>query len=416
MRILGIAGSVRRGSHNRRLLRAAGDMLPPGVEFVEWEGLAGLPIFDEDLEDSPPPAVQEFLDRGRGGRRPPDRHPRVQRVGPRRAQERARLGLAPVPRQRAAREAGRGDRGEHRPVRRRLGAGGGPQGAQGVGRARARLRAAGRDGGLGLRARRHARRPRARRPPRTTCSATCCARWGRRSSNRCDGKRHDGRRARAPAVRRRPDAARAGGRRPQPPAHPGGGGGAGGRARHRARLDGRRRPRGVRRHRDAVPPLRRPRRARAGAAGRAHARVPGRADLRAAAAGARASRPPSACARSARATSTSSSATSSCSSSPSRPGASSTAVRTRSTARTSRCCCARRRRTSTPSSPRRRCSRRCARRSTSTGGAASTGRWSACAPAGATWSTRSAADRAQAGDDARHAAGARQAVRGGRRG
>jgi chromate reductase, NAD(P)H dehydrogenase (quinone) len=62
MRILGIAGSVRRGSHNRRLLRAAGDMLPSGVDFVEWEGLAGLPIFDEDLEDSPPPAVQDFLD------------------------------------------------------------------------------------------------------------------------------------------------------------------------------------------------------------------------------------------------------------------------------------------------------------------------------------------------------------------
>ena len=61
MRILGIAGSVRRGSHNRRLLRAAGEMLPPGVEFVEWEGLASLPIFDEDLEDSPPPAVEEFL-------------------------------------------------------------------------------------------------------------------------------------------------------------------------------------------------------------------------------------------------------------------------------------------------------------------------------------------------------------------
>ena len=61
MRILGIAGSVRRGSHNRRLLRAAGEMLPPGVEFVEWEGLAGLPIFDEDLEDSPPPPVEDLL-------------------------------------------------------------------------------------------------------------------------------------------------------------------------------------------------------------------------------------------------------------------------------------------------------------------------------------------------------------------
>ena len=61
MRILGIAGSVRRGSHNRRLLRAAGELLPPGVEFVEWEGLAGLPIFDEDLETTPPPPVEDLL-------------------------------------------------------------------------------------------------------------------------------------------------------------------------------------------------------------------------------------------------------------------------------------------------------------------------------------------------------------------
>jgi chromate reductase, NAD(P)H dehydrogenase (quinone) len=62
MRILGIAGSVRRGSHNRRLLRAAGATLPSGVELVEWEGLGGLPIFDEDLENDPPAVVQDFLD------------------------------------------------------------------------------------------------------------------------------------------------------------------------------------------------------------------------------------------------------------------------------------------------------------------------------------------------------------------
>ena len=61
MRILGIAGSVRRGSHNRRLLRAAGATLPPGVELVEWEGLAGLPIFDEDLETDPPVPVVDLL-------------------------------------------------------------------------------------------------------------------------------------------------------------------------------------------------------------------------------------------------------------------------------------------------------------------------------------------------------------------
>jgi chromate reductase len=62
MRILGISGSLRRGSHNRRLLRAAGNALPPGVALVEWEGLAGLPAFDEDLESTPPPPVQDFLD------------------------------------------------------------------------------------------------------------------------------------------------------------------------------------------------------------------------------------------------------------------------------------------------------------------------------------------------------------------
>jgi chromate reductase len=62
MRILGIAGSLRRGSHNRRLLRAAGEALPPGAVLVEWDGLGALPIFDEDLENDPPAIVQEFLD------------------------------------------------------------------------------------------------------------------------------------------------------------------------------------------------------------------------------------------------------------------------------------------------------------------------------------------------------------------
>jgi chromate reductase, NAD(P)H dehydrogenase (quinone) len=62
MRILGISGSLRRGSHNSRLLRAAGDALPPGVDLVEWNGLRDLPAFDEDLESTPPPAVQDLLD------------------------------------------------------------------------------------------------------------------------------------------------------------------------------------------------------------------------------------------------------------------------------------------------------------------------------------------------------------------
>jgi chromate reductase len=61
MRILGIAGSLRRGSHNRRLLRAAGSALPPGVALAEWDGLAGIPAFDEDQENDPPQVVKAFL-------------------------------------------------------------------------------------------------------------------------------------------------------------------------------------------------------------------------------------------------------------------------------------------------------------------------------------------------------------------
>jgi chromate reductase, NAD(P)H dehydrogenase (quinone) len=62
MRILGISGSLRRGSHNRRLLRAAGESLPPGADLVEWDGLGGLPIFDEDLESTPPEPVRELFE------------------------------------------------------------------------------------------------------------------------------------------------------------------------------------------------------------------------------------------------------------------------------------------------------------------------------------------------------------------
>jgi chromate reductase len=60
MRILGISGSLRRGSHNRRLLRAAGDALAPGAVLTEWDGLGALPAFDEDLEERPPIAVRMF--------------------------------------------------------------------------------------------------------------------------------------------------------------------------------------------------------------------------------------------------------------------------------------------------------------------------------------------------------------------
>ncbi|HXE45684.1 MAG TPA: NADPH-dependent FMN reductase [Conexibacter sp.] len=50
MRVLGLSGSLRRDSHNRALLRAAAAVLPPDVELVEWERIAELPAYDEDLD------------------------------------------------------------------------------------------------------------------------------------------------------------------------------------------------------------------------------------------------------------------------------------------------------------------------------------------------------------------------------
>jgi chromate reductase, NAD(P)H dehydrogenase (quinone) len=60
MRILAVAGSLRRDSHNRRLLRAATALLPPEVEVVEFDGLKAIPPFDEDDEPSPGPAVDAW--------------------------------------------------------------------------------------------------------------------------------------------------------------------------------------------------------------------------------------------------------------------------------------------------------------------------------------------------------------------
>ena len=48
MKVLGISGSLRRDSHNTKLLRAAGDLLPPGVELELWEGLKAVPPYDAD--------------------------------------------------------------------------------------------------------------------------------------------------------------------------------------------------------------------------------------------------------------------------------------------------------------------------------------------------------------------------------
>jgi chromate reductase len=57
MRILGLAGSLRRDSHNARLLAGVRGLLPAEVELVIFDELAAVPPYNEDEELPTPPAV-----------------------------------------------------------------------------------------------------------------------------------------------------------------------------------------------------------------------------------------------------------------------------------------------------------------------------------------------------------------------
>jgi chromate reductase, NAD(P)H dehydrogenase (quinone) len=61
MRILAISGSLRRDSHNTRLLRHLAERAPAGLEIEIWDGLKSIPPYDEDDDVQPaPPGVAEL--------------------------------------------------------------------------------------------------------------------------------------------------------------------------------------------------------------------------------------------------------------------------------------------------------------------------------------------------------------------
>jgi chromate reductase, NAD(P)H dehydrogenase (quinone) len=60
MKVLGMSGSLRRDSHNSRLLAGAATLLPAGVEFDTFARLAEIPPFSEDDEHEQPEAVAEL--------------------------------------------------------------------------------------------------------------------------------------------------------------------------------------------------------------------------------------------------------------------------------------------------------------------------------------------------------------------
>ena len=59
IRILGIAGSLRRESYNRAALRAATELVPEGATLEIFD-LDGIPMFNQDEEQNPPAKVVEL--------------------------------------------------------------------------------------------------------------------------------------------------------------------------------------------------------------------------------------------------------------------------------------------------------------------------------------------------------------------
>ncbi|MGH3082144.1 MAG: NADPH-dependent FMN reductase [Gaiellaceae bacterium] len=60
-RILGISGSLRRESHNTGLLRAAAEAAGQDVELELYDGLKGIPPYDDDDDVLPrPPSVRRL--------------------------------------------------------------------------------------------------------------------------------------------------------------------------------------------------------------------------------------------------------------------------------------------------------------------------------------------------------------------
>jgi chromate reductase len=57
-----IVGSLRKGSFNRKMARALISLAPDSLE-CELVEIRGLPLYDQDLDDNPPPEWTEFRER-----------------------------------------------------------------------------------------------------------------------------------------------------------------------------------------------------------------------------------------------------------------------------------------------------------------------------------------------------------------
>jgi chromate reductase, NAD(P)H dehydrogenase (quinone) len=61
MRILAISGSLRRDSHNTKLLRAAEELVAGDIDFEYYEELESVPPYNEDRDGADAPAAVQHL-------------------------------------------------------------------------------------------------------------------------------------------------------------------------------------------------------------------------------------------------------------------------------------------------------------------------------------------------------------------
>jgi chromate reductase len=62
IKVLAFAGSLRKGSYNKALIRAAVEVAPENVA-IEVFDLEGIPPFNQEFEVTPPQRVKEFKDK-----------------------------------------------------------------------------------------------------------------------------------------------------------------------------------------------------------------------------------------------------------------------------------------------------------------------------------------------------------------
>ncbi len=75
-RIIGLAGSLRRASLHRGLVRAARELAPEGVAIEPYEKLGCLPFFNQDVEEEGVPApVHDLKEKIREAERRPQYTP-----------------------------------------------------------------------------------------------------------------------------------------------------------------------------------------------------------------------------------------------------------------------------------------------------------------------------------------------------